>query len=177
MRYPKWDTFLEQFWNNTEARKVKSEITIQLLQEDVINTLSSIVLEKTLEQIIANIENWKQYNVIILKHLKKISLILTPKNIEHYTWWIQCLERSRDLHDELHINQEIFNGLLIEARIQLQELEKFQNKVIYEEKKYGENLAQVFEFRNEYQKILEQMNKIRIINGTLKEQLESWDLE
>ena len=99
--------------------------------------------------------------MIILKHLKKISLILTPKNIEHYTWWIQCLERSRDLHDELHINQEIFNGLLIEARIQLQELEKFQNKVIYEEEKYGENLAQVFIFRNEYQKILEQMNKTK----------------
>ncbi len=177
MRYPKWDTYLEQFWDNTETRKVKSEITIQLFNEDVINVLSHIALEKTLEQIMANIENCKQYVVTILKHLKKVSLILTPKKIEHYTWWIQCLERSRDLHDELHINQKIFNGLLIEARIQLQELEKFQNKVIYEEEKYGENLTQVFVFRNEYQKILEQMNKINIINGTLKEQLESWDLE
>jgi len=55
----------------------------------------------------------------------------------------------------------------------LQELKKIQDKLIPQQEKCIETLVQISIHRAEYQEIIEQMNKIRIINGTLKEQLES----
>lgn len=177
MRYPNWDTFLEQFWKNEQAQRAKIDIATQFFMEEEVNLKSENSLKEALQKVDSNIELWKQLTYVILKNIRQVTAILTPKTIEQYTWWIPCLERSRDLHDELYINQQLYKTLFIEAKLRLQELKKIQDKLIPQQEKCIETLVQISIHRAEYQEIIEQMNKIRIINGTLKEQLESWDLE
>ena len=147
MCYPNSGTYLEQFWIKPEISKIRQEI----LNEEATTNITELFVEKAIEDIsdkaMFTIQKWRWYEVLIQNNLNRIAEILTPTIIEQYTWWVPCLERTRDLHDELYINQNLYNWFLIEAKLCLQELEKFQEKNL-QRKSYIEILLRGWEYRN-----------------------------